>query len=40
LSYAQRVELDAKYVNDWSLWLDIKILAKTVSAVISGEGSR
>lgn len=40
LSYAQRVELDAKYVNEWSLWLDIKILAKTVSAVISGEGSR
>lgn len=40
LSYAQRVELDAEYVNNWSLWLDIKILAKTVSAVISGDGSR
>ena len=40
LSYAQRVELDAQYVNNWSLWLDIKILAKTVTAVISGEGSR
>jgi exopolysaccharide production protein ExoY len=40
LSYAQRVELDAHYVNNWSLWLDIKILAKTVTAVISGEGSR
>jgi exopolysaccharide production protein ExoY len=40
LSYAQRVELAAHYVNNWSLWLDIKILAKTVTAVISGEGSR
>jgi lipopolysaccharide/colanic/teichoic acid biosynthesis glycosyltransferase len=40
LSYAQRVELDAYYVNNWSLWLDIKILAKTATAVISGEGSR
>jgi len=40
LSYAQRVELDAKYVNEWSLWLDIKILAKTVYTVISGDGSR
>lgn len=40
LSYAQRVELDAQYVNNWSLWLDIKILAKTATAVISGEGSR
>ena len=40
LSYAQRVELDAQYVTNWSLWLDIKILAMTVTAVISGEGSR
>ncbi|RZL88610.1 MAG: sugar transferase [Variovorax sp.] len=40
LSYARRVELDIEYVNNWSLWLDIKILLKTVRAVISGEGSR
>ena len=40
LSYAQRVELDAYYVNNWSLWLDLKILVKTATAVISGEGSR
>ncbi|WP_162568885.1 sugar transferase [Variovorax sp. SRS16] len=40
LSYARRVELDVEYVNNWSLWLDIKILFKTVRAVITGEGSR
>jgi len=40
LSYARRVELDVEYVTNWSLWLDIKILLKTVRAVISGEGSR
>jgi exopolysaccharide production protein ExoY len=40
LSYAQRVDLDAQYVNNWSLWLDAKILAKTFTAVISGAGSR
>lgn len=40
LSYARRVELDVEYVDNWSLWLDIKILLKTVHAVISGEGSR
>jgi lipopolysaccharide/colanic/teichoic acid biosynthesis glycosyltransferase len=40
LSYARRVELDVEYVNNWSLWLDIKILLKTVRAVVSGEGSR
>ncbi len=40
LPYAKRVELDAYYVNNWSLWLDIKILLKTVRAVVTGEGSR
>jgi lipopolysaccharide/colanic/teichoic acid biosynthesis glycosyltransferase len=40
LSYARRVELDVEYVTNWSLWLDIKILLRTVRAVISGEGSR
>ncbi len=40
LSYARRVELDVEYVNNWSLWLDVKILLKTVRAVVTGEGSR
>ena len=39
LSFAERVELDARYVNTWSLWLDFKILARTVRAVITTEGS-
>ena len=25
----KRVELDLAYINNWSLWLDIKILIKT-----------
>jgi exopolysaccharide production protein ExoY len=40
LSYARRVELDIEYVSNWSLWLDVKILLRTVRAVITGEGSR
>ncbi|RZI75939.1 MAG: sugar transferase [Variovorax sp.] len=40
LPYAKRVELDAEYVDNWSLWLDIRILLKTVSAVVTGDGSR
>jgi exopolysaccharide production protein ExoY len=40
LSYARRVELDMEYVSNWSLWLDIKILLRTVRAVVTGEGSR
>lgn len=35
----ERMALDREYVNSWSLWLDAKILAKTVSAVLSGRGA-
>jgi undecaprenyl-phosphate galactose phosphotransferase/putative colanic acid biosynthesis UDP-glucose lipid carrier transferase len=30
----KRVELDLWYINNWSLWLDVKILMKTFVAVI------
>lgn len=40
LSYARRVELDIEYCANWSLWLDIKILFRTVRTVITGEGSK
>ena len=40
LSYQQRVALDAEYVDRWSLWLDIKILVRTVSVVLTGDGSQ
>lgn len=33
-----KVELDAVYLNDHSLWLDIKILILTASHVIGGKG--
>lgn len=33
------MELDIQYLNDWSLWLDIKILAKTIPAVLKGTGA-
>jgi len=39
LPYAERVALDAKYATGWSLWLDTKILARTVWVVLSGDGS-
>jgi len=40
LPYAKRVELDIHYVQNWSLWLDLTILAKTVKVVLTGDGSR
>jgi lipopolysaccharide/colanic/teichoic acid biosynthesis glycosyltransferase len=33
LSYRRMHELDIEYVRRWSLWLDLRILAKTVRAV-------
>ncbi|MDR2669938.1 MAG: undecaprenyl-phosphate galactose phosphotransferase WbaP [Desulfovibrio sp.] len=39
LSYAERVELDQRYVYNWSVWLDIYIIIRTVPALISGKGA-
>jgi Undecaprenyl-phosphate galactose phosphotransferase WbaP len=39
ISYDERVNLDAYYVRNWSVWLDIYILMKTVWVVIVGEGA-
>lgn len=33
------VRLDLEYIDNWSLWLDIKLLLKTVKVVFSREGS-
>ena len=32
------VRLDLEYIRDWSLWLDLRILYRTVGAVFSGSG--
>jgi exopolysaccharide production protein ExoY len=32
-SYAQRVTLDRGYVENWSLWTDLQIVAKTIPAI-------
>jgi exopolysaccharide biosynthesis polyprenyl glycosylphosphotransferase len=33
------MELDMRYIDEWSLWLDLKILLKTVPAVLRGSGA-
>ena len=33
------MKLDMEYIDRWSLWLDVKILAKTVPAVFKGSGA-
>lgn len=34
------VRLDLAYIDNWSLWLDVKILVKTIPAVLMGAGAR
>jgi exopolysaccharide production protein ExoY len=39
LTYAQRVALDAHYVETRTLWMDLRILARTVSVLITRDGA-
>jgi len=39
LSFDDLVRLDFTYIENWSIWLDIAIIAKTVPAVITGRGA-
>lgn len=39
LDFDRWIELDLEYIDSWSPWLDLKILAKTVPAVLSGRGA-
>ena len=38
--FEKLVELDMKYIDNWSLWLDIKLLLKTVPAVLFARGAK
>ncbi len=38
-SFDSYISLDTAYVENWSLWLDLKILARTVHVVLSGTGT-
>jgi lipopolysaccharide/colanic/teichoic acid biosynthesis glycosyltransferase len=39
LPFEKWMELDIEYIEHWSLWLDLKILAKTITAVLRGSGA-
>jgi Undecaprenyl-phosphate galactose phosphotransferase WbaP len=38
-SFGERVQMDAHYVRDWSIWLDLVLLARTAKTVLLGRGA-
>ena len=40
LSFEERIELELFYAQNWSFWLDIKILFKTVAVVLRKTGAK
>ena len=40
ISHEERAKLNAYYVNNWSFWLDIKIIFKTIRLLLTGKGVR
>ena len=39
LSYDERVSLDMYYIRNYSIWLDLQLLFRTIPAVIRGHGA-
>jgi exopolysaccharide biosynthesis polyprenyl glycosylphosphotransferase len=39
LTFEQWMRLDLQYMDEWSLWLDLKILTRTLPAVVRGVGA-
>jgi Undecaprenyl-phosphate galactose phosphotransferase WbaP len=38
-TYEERVRLDSYYVRNWSIWLDLCILVRTIPALLFGRGA-
>lgn len=39
VGYPERVQMDVQYVEQWSLWMEIKILLKTVKVILHRQGA-
>lgn len=40
ISFEERRKLDVYYVQNWTFWLDVVILLKTIRVIFSGEGAK
>jgi lipopolysaccharide/colanic/teichoic acid biosynthesis glycosyltransferase len=38
-SFQRNMALDLEYIERWNLWLDLRILWRTISAVLNGSGA-
>ena len=38
-TYAERITYDSYYVRNWSFWMDIYLLARTATVVLTGDGA-
>lgn len=39
IDFQDWIKLDLEYIDNWSIWLDLKIILKTIPAVLSGKGA-
>jgi lipopolysaccharide/colanic/teichoic acid biosynthesis glycosyltransferase len=39
LPFDDWIQLDLRYIDEWSLALDVRIMARTLPAVLSGRGA-
>ena len=39
ISYSERVNLDMYYIRNWSIWLDLQLLFRTIPVVLKGKGA-
>lgn len=40
IDFHQWMDLDLEYIDNWSLWLDLRIMLRTIPAVFMGRGAR
>jgi lipopolysaccharide/colanic/teichoic acid biosynthesis glycosyltransferase len=40
ISFQKWMDMDLEYIDNWSFWLDLQIMIKTIPAVLSGRGAR
>ncbi len=40
VDYDERISLDSYYIQNWSIWMDIWLIARTIFVVLSGKGAR